>query len=517
MEVHEPKQVNNKLSANWGITYYEHKWGKGFFLSDLPWVKITRWRALSPAQRFADKQRELQRQGKIGIDDWLRLAEWALEHRLLVGFETAMQEAVKLDAKHPRLTAYLQVREALSKPPTAEDPAAREVLQYYRSQGYPAHVSPGQHYVLFSRLQESDVKRRLKQLEENYHLFFYWFALKGQALPVPTYQLVAVLPGATEHAARSRDDFLAEQQRWGAPGGVDEEGFTLRRDNVAFLAPQRLDEGYRKLHTVNKSFCESKGVAAAELLREELWQHYQKGRIRAMPYELVEMQMLALAEKALEEEAELAVVTRESVRQLLAATGLLPRTVVAGEWLRSGLADFFHASRFALYPTAGVAEWEHLLHFKELIKAGKLSRSQAGEVLLQVVSDAYFHKAYADLRAGKGELSPRGREELQLAQTTAWALTYYLLKERLPQLMNYLAELRSLPRDVAYSAPVLQRCFGRAFGLKHLQPEAEEVQQFAQAWFAALENTWLDYQDFERWAREERAKVAAETAPGAQK
>jgi hypothetical protein len=80
--------------------------------------------------------------------------------------------------------------------------------------------------------------------------------------------------------------------------------------------------------------------------------------------------------------------------------------------------------------------------------------------------------------------------------------------------------LRSLPRDVTYDAAVLEGCFGRAFGtLKagaagRAALDPGRMQQLAGGWFSATEGTWLDFQEFERWAMQEYAN---ESGSGKQK
>ena len=67
----------------------------------------------------------------------------------------------------------------------------------------------------------------------------------------------------------------------------------------------------------------------------------------------------------------LAAVTHESTRQLLTATGLLPRNVVLPEWVQFGLPASFETPKYdllsqagAFWPTFGEPNWVYLTYYK---------------------------------------------------------------------------------------------------------------------------------------------------------
>jgi hypothetical protein len=105
--------------------------------------------------------------------------------------------------------------------------------------------------------------------------------------------------------------------------------------------------------------------------------------------------------------------------------------------------------------------------------------------------------------------------ELRRARGAAWALTYYLMNNRLDDMLNYLQELRKLPRDVEYDAGVLRSCFAHAFrmggeGSNAGQLDMARVQTLAEEWLKEMSTTQLELEgNVEDVLRE------AQLAPGA--
>ncbi|MBA4187822.1 MAG: hypothetical protein C0467_07370 [Planctomycetaceae bacterium] len=65
------------------------------------------------------------------------------------------------------------------------------------------------------------------------------------------------------------------------------------------------------------------------------------------------------------------------------------------------------------------------------------------------------------------------------AQSTSWALYYYLAKDRPDELRKFLAELASLPRDLPLDSATITAAFYRSFGLAGTP---ESLAKFADAW-----------------------------------
>src|SRR5262249_47457332 len=163
------------------------------------------------------------------------------------------------------------------------------------------------------------------------------------------------------------------------------------------------------------------------------------------------MQTLALLEKALEDEAELAAVSHEGTRQLAVASGLFSRNVILPEWVSFGFASVFETpkgplpgpdgpARVAFWPGYGAPSWAYLWQFKQWANTkDELSKLDSPvDALTRTVTDVYFQRANkkvdleidpkltgSDLEKRQKEVK-RAKEEIFRAKAHAWALTYYL-------------------------------------------------------------------------------------------
>jgi hypothetical protein len=242
------------------------------------------------------------------------------------------------------------------------------------------------------------------------------------------------------------------------------------------------------------------------------------------------LQTLALLQRAMEDESERATTTHEGIRQLLAATGLLPRNVATAEWARFGIASFFETPHEAFYPGTALPSWTYLISFKYLRATNRLTEDRGKDILLNVITDRYFRQAYADqarLAEDKDnkQLQQKVHEELEMARATAWALTYYLMNRELDSFLGYLQEVSNLPRDVEYDANVLQGCFARAVGMlpdttsSPNQLDMQKLQRLANRCFELLASTPIEIDGIEQAALQARAQEEAlsATPPGAPK
>jgi hypothetical protein len=485
-----------------GVALLEHKWGKSW----VPLGAVVFWHKQDTvAKRFADRKAEAaQAKDPAAL---VRAAEWALEHGLLREFLATMQEAAALDAKLPAVVNFLKVRQQVSQAPTTLEAGAAGFVEDLKKEGYKDTASEQGHYVLLHKQPDGDaqVRRRLALLEDTYQTYLYWFALQGKALPVPGHRLVAVL---TATQPDKTEEFHALHQSFdNVPLVAD--GFTARRLNVVVLSGARLDAAYKQLVRVNQNYRQNTKAKMEDLVSGAILKE------RLIPDQQIPvLQLLALVQKSMEDAAERASTTHEGVRQLLAATGLLPRTVATGEWVRFGIAGFFETPERAFYSEAGIPSSRYLVDFKFLQKNGKLP--DAADTVRGVITDRYFRQAYAALsRKGGAASDPKdthARDELDLARSTSWALTYYLMKNKLGNVLSYLNELGNLPRDADYNAQVLEGCFARAFDLGSNAPagagalDPAKLEQLATAWMSAMERALLEVEGAERFGLDERAR-----------
>jgi len=463
-----------------GYYVVKHKWGGSTYLPlNNPSVRLLKDPALTTAgfrfNKESDKIREANKDkdGKVTAEGLVKLAEWALHHGLRDRYEETMDELVKQESKsenpHPAAKAYKTVRAEMARKITKPDPVenlSKSVLSEYKP-------VQGEHYVLLHNIDAkekvpAEVESRLRKLENNYHNFYYWFALKGVVPKVPDERLVAVLVGGTNQDQFNRQRKIFDDQ----PLVVD--GFLARSDNVVILANHRLDSDYSAL--VKKS--------------ADYWSVIpQDSALKKLPKDQsmavgAEVQTIALLLKLMEEDSETAAVSYEGTRQLLTATGYLPKNVAAPTWLQFGLGSFFETPEGSMWTTVGVPgvtlkqTVNYLAQYKGADKANRLEKNKAVQ-LKKVITDQYWHESEKNAKSD----SARDR-----ARTLSWALTYYLMNHKLEGMKRYQAELAKLPRDLDLDADTLMLCFARAFDVL----DARDPNKVDEGKFASLAEKWHD-------------------------
>jgi hypothetical protein len=351
--------------------------------------------------------------------------------------------------------------------------------------GYQQTTSPEGHYVLLyqSIAAPQEVQSWLKRLENNYKAFYYWFALKGQALPVAHQQLLAVL-------VESGEAYNIIQQQI-CPGATTEaDGCLNRRENLAIFSSEPLDQGYNALKQSTNDMWTS-GWNKSDLLKGAIRQDLANGFAAS-----AQAQMIALLLQALREEAEIASVSYEGTRQLLAAANLLPRDVKVPRWIDFGMGSFFETSKEAYWFSVGAPSWKFLPRFQAMDKAGKLD--PPAKALLNVVTDRYFRES--------GGPSVNSAALLK-AQTMAWSLTYFLMQRHTDGMLRYFQELSNLPRDMPIDENAYFLAFVRAFQLVDPAQASDfsqikgddinlmKLKTFGEEWFTEIRNAQLEFNE----------------------
>lgn len=470
-----------------------HKWG----VSYIPLTVVKPIQTSSISGRLAQVKKEQGAGWMKSPDKLLYVAEWALKRGQVGEYVKLMKELEKVDAKLPQVTNFKRIHSLLQNVPKVDDPRAAAIIRSLENEDFKAIYSKPGHYTLMTQLRADDpaVANRLQLLESTYQSFFYWFALKGKVLTPPPHRLVAVLESKLERFKEKHDLFVDKHPLVG-------DGFLSRRDHTIIFANKRLDGLYTRLERDNQNYWQSLKVRGDVVLAGGPLQIQNQNDIPVL-------QTLALVQKALEEEGERATATHEAVRQLLAATGLVPHNVQAGEWLQFGIASFFETPHHALFQGVALPNWTHLVNFKHLRQKGKLPEQQARQILYNVISDGYFRQACPneqlarESRDLKNPLPVQAAEELELARATSWALCYYLMNRRLDGMLTCLEQLRGLPRDVEHNDAVLAGCFARAFQLSPsplAHPNAidwKSFDQLASDWLRVMSNEQLDVSGLE--------------------
>jgi hypothetical protein len=502
MAVVEVQGKTNGYVGGLKLVKIHHKWGTSYVVPKTSDQRLVASIAKIPTieQKYDKELKTLDKKdGKPTPEGLLKLAEWALNHGLQEKFVQNMEQLASLKPTEPEAAAAVEafgkvqtaIKAAITKPDSAET--------WKKYLGDKARVVRSDHYALIHNLEGSGasesppVKSRLDRLERNYRDFFYWFTLKGKALTVPDERLVAVL-------VASKDDFRREGQIFdlGAladhPEGLVADGFLARRENLAVFSLQRIDPASDALDKNTVTLWAE--LDRNSVLHNKFPTARKFNEYRQNPFLRAEVETIALLQRALEEDSEIATVTHEGTRQLLAATGLMPRNVAAPQWDQFGLASFFDSPKGSPWVTVGTPSatvmdpYNYLAHYKAAADAKKLDTPPA-KALEKVVTDEYFREAAAAVPKDKkgNRETPKEVNARIRARSMAWALTYFLAQKRLDGLIRYQHDLAKLPRDMEFDKDILLLTFARAFDLVN----PARPQEVDQAKLARLADDWHSY------------------------
>jgi hypothetical protein len=481
------------------------------------------------SSRFKEKM-EAALKEKASVSDLLTLAEWALEHGLIDHFPEVMNKVVEADKGHSAAVAYVKIKADLDR--KAGDDSTAAVLRNQLLHGYKVTETP--HYLLMHNLSDTavEIKSHSEHLENAFRGFYYWFALRGIALPVPPNRQVVVLTSKT-------DDFELLRKILTA-GPVVVDGFFARREDLVVMHSQRQDDPYKALSTFWENW-KSKGYQRYEILQstnnqgrpkngvpQNVKEQLALGDVTAL-VSIAEAQMLALMLKALEQEAELATVSHNASRQLLFASGLLPRNVAVPEWILFGMGSFFETPLQSPWPTIGTPSPYYLPRWRELKgkspNEGGLEKT-AVNTLRKVVTDGYFRTLPSPSHTARGNEEANSEERhiayeaaLRKARTASWALTYFLAQKHLDGLRHYFAELSKMPRDIELDDTVLLSCFARAFGCVDSNNKVDEakLKTLANDWYSYWQTVHFESEPIMKEIRDKIAKKVKEAEEKAQK
>jgi len=224
------------------------------------------------------------------------LGEFALAHGLVDEFAELFDGLAKDQERAApaapneldrAVKAYSQVKAGLDKPIDRDD-----LAQFWKTR-LSCRDEASKHYVVLYTAAISnppEVQSRLEALERHMREFYYWFALKGQALPMPKEKMVAVLIDQV-------NDFLQLRSAQDEP--LVSDGFYAQRDQICVFSAQRTDAPFqafiRQTHPIwQRGFERAKLLDGTETRKVNT----------TTPDEFARYQTLALLEKALEDEAD---------------------------------------------------------------------------------------------------------------------------------------------------------------------------------------------------------------------
>jgi hypothetical protein len=408
------------------------------------------------ASRFKTKL-EASRKDKYPADQVVKqVATWALEHGLVDEFAQVMDKLAETDKGHPAVKAYLKVKADLARPLSTENLAETWKSKLLRD--YVIHQDDTHHFALIHAqgADELALKARLDRLERNFRSYYYWWATRGINLPMPTGRLVAVWTERGDDYSRLRKTLTSS-----APVA---DSFFARRESLSVFAKERGDLPYLTLKTASEPLWEK--LFDRKLLLSTANRGFPKvvdGRpINPLGPQVEVPRMYALMLKAMEHEWDATNSSHEAARQLVFASGLLPRNVNAPEWIGFGMGSFFETPLQSPWTATAAPSTYWLPRFTEYQKAGKYE-SRPGDTLVKLVTDSYFRgKPPLGEKATAEERNERALEQRR-ARAASWSLTYFLAKQELDGLQRYFKELSRMPRDVELDDNVLLAAFARAF------------------------------------------------------
>jgi hypothetical protein len=463
-----------------------HKWGKTAMIpnSDITLTAIQeKGISLPPVtKRYALRKKELLKGVKPEdqADKWVELGKWALAHGMTDEIPNVMENIAKTKSKDPTIVSILSAYQAMDAGMKKELKRDEAVFARWREKfgsnlrTYydPWSVSPASgHYAAVYRsesLDPTEVKSFIVRLEEHYRGFFYWFALRGTTLKVPDYRLVVLMTD-------NPDQFRFFRQVFDYPVQV-EDGFCSRRDNILVCSSVRLDSSFKALNQATQSLWLS-GWSKERLLQGA-------AKDTATPEQNARNQILALVLQAMQEESNVATITNLGTEQLLTATDLIPRGVMAPEWFLFGCCSYFETPRGAYWPGIGAPSWHYLAKWKLLEDRNRLLPSP--EAMHLVVSDQMFQNA----------LRSKNEEDMLVARTYSWSLVYFLEEVHHEELRQYFALMRSLPRDLQFDPNTLTMIFAQSFDLlaamNHSEIDEQKWAKLAREWY-----DFLHYTNFE--------------------
>lgn len=457
---------------------FTHRWGQTSLYNEADKTEAVVLPVRSPASAVDSRFDAVAKSNKPNA--MLDAAEFALHLGEVDQFEKYMGGLAQggRDFQHKPLDDAIAAFKKL-KPEIAKRIDREGASQLWRGK-LSSRMMQSDHYSLLYMSAASDppeVKERLEALERHFKLFYYWFAMQGIALPMPDEKLVAVMIDDPTQ--------FVNQLPLGQLEPLVSDGYYAPRDHVLIFSAVRLDapsQLFKKKMSAlylrgweRKALLEGKG--ASRLKGEAIDESYR-------------MQTLALLDRCLEVESERAAVSHEGTKQLAVATGLLPKSLIPPQWADFGLASVFEMPKgpFPLAtgpervaPWAGVGAPNWL--YSRLFRALQIDTIYQGAppLLLQVISDEMFDRSR----------SSGHRDFIQLitARTTAWGLSYYLVKTRLPGLKKYYEELAQMPRDLQLDPKLLRGAFARAFDLANADGtdiDPSRFANFARDWIAFM-------------------------------
>ncbi|MBA4066357.1 MAG: hypothetical protein C0501_22115 [Isosphaera sp.] len=533
------KFVTNLFADNTSVQWYETlKATPGFkqtHATDLK-VRYEAWVRAAKAAAKADPPGKADPRGAFDLTvDALRMG--LADDALLYADETLAAAAGRKDLP-PELAGFVRAYGAVQK--AVKGPAAKRAsVDGWRARLEAQRVDPSLHYVLLSwDATDDEVRRRLDLLEENFKAFFLTHAVRGVEVRPPEAPLVAVLAKEGRQAvglARALDG----PPRLPADGFYSSEHDLLvlspeRLDSLGQSFTAQVQQIYRD-GVSRKDLLAGKAPKVDANGNNGLRRPDDAARLQT--FALVDRmaeEAATVAAVSREGTLQLLYATRQLPRFVSLPVWLTDGTANTFARPRDPAfttdADGKWWVTVSTGPGYGGPNYVQQKYFRDLLAKKELDPDRAA-LLRNVLTDAYFlglrerivldpdpvpaDKAVAGADpvappkgplGRPGELGPDGRpldpgaqpgagpltvvdfaalqrkkrERLEVkAHATAWALCYYLSRDKPADLARFTAELAAFPRDLPLDGATLTAAFCRSFGL---DGSPKSLKGFADGW-----------------------------------
>jgi hypothetical protein len=338
-------------------------------------------------------------------------AWWALENGLTPEAEAMTREACLADPGQP---ASARLKATLDRLDDAQGCPLPDLAPLRSALGGPFEVASGPHVVLLHQHGTVEAGARLEVLERVVRSFYLMFAGQGLELPLPRRRLVVAW-------FVEQSDYLAFLHAEGADAFRTTMGYYHPTLNAVMTYDLRSSPAQRSARD-----------ALAQVPRERPHRDAQRRLL------LLELERLSF---------ELGTAAHELVHLLVAESGLEPRHDDFPLWLHEGLAAQFEVVRGGRWAGFGRAHDLRLPDWRRIDPPPRLA---------PLLRDTGFGHGYA------GD-----------AYAAAWALVYYLRKERPGQFQTFLDLLRIPDAEVRPRADRTLALFRAAFGADLATLEAD--------------------------------------------
>ena len=363
----------------------------------------------------------------------MKAALFGLKKGLVGDFYETVKNVLKADPKNKAALRVMELKEKINEP-LPESSAEENELRSFVKASSRMRVVTSKHFMLLTDTPKKKGKKpdraeqRLKLLEDVYESFLLLFHAQDIDLDIPKERLKVVL-------FNEYDDFFDFATNR-SPSLASAAGFYEPHMNISVFFDNGTTDRFKAIQKALKA------------LKEQV-EEAKKGKgDKSNLINLVKtLDLLVEVER---ENSDVTVISHECTHQMAGNTGLLPRHVEIPSWVHEGLATYFEAPNDAAWAGIGAVNEERIGFYRALAKNDKIHST-----VDFIVGDQIFD--YAGGNIGN----------ILHGYAQAWALTHYLVEERLAQLVDYYKMLGNMPPDVTLNPALLIDLFDRAMQTDH--------------------------------------------------